>query len=84
MKKSKKSKTLEDKIREATKGMRCPVHGKEPNIIVNMQEADVKIEGCCTFFKTDVKVVVDKVIRAWNLHGEHLRARREGSNRDED
>jgi len=74
--KPKKPKTLEDKIREATLGMKCPVHGKEPMITVNMEEADVKIEGCCIFFKTDVKVAVDRVIRAWNLHGEHLRARR--------
>jgi hypothetical protein len=77
--KARKPKTLQDKIDEATRGMRCPVHGKEPVIKVNMEEADVVIEGCCIFFKKDVKVVVDRVIRAWNLHGEHLRARREGT-----
>ncbi|MBA3664091.1 MAG: hypothetical protein H0W61_07790 [Bacteroidetes bacterium] len=58
--------------------MRCPIHSKEPVITINMNEADVKIEGCCPSFKMDVKIVVDKVIRAWNLHGEHLQAKREG------
>lgn len=76
--KPKKAKSLQDKISEATKGMRCPIHMKEPKITVDMKQADVKIEGCCISFKTDVKVVVDRVIRAWNLHGEHLRARRDG------
>lgn len=76
--KPRKPKTLSDKINDATRGMRCPVHGKEPVITVNMEEADVLIEGCCVFFKKDVKVIVDRVIRAWNLHGEHLRAQREG------
>ena len=76
--KPKKPRSLQDKINDATKGMRCPIHGKEPTITVNMEDADVKIEGCCVSFKTDVKVVVDRVIRAWNLHGEHLQARRDG------
>lgn len=77
--KTRKPKSLQDKINEATHSMRCPVHDKEPTIKVNTEEMDVLIEGCCIFFKKDVKVVVDRVIRAWNLHGEHLRARREGT-----
>lgn len=81
--KSKGPKSLQDKITEATKGMVCPVHGQAPNITVDMKQADVKIEGCCIFFKKDVKVEVDKVIRAWNLHGEHLRAKRDGFSKDD-
>ncbi len=81
--KSKGPRSLKDKINEATKGLKCPVHGKEASVIVDMDKADVKIEGCCVFFKKDIKVEVDKVIRAWNLHGEHMRAKREGFNRDE-
>ena len=78
MKKAKGAKTLEDKIGEATKGMKCPVHGKEPKITVNQAAESAELECCCASFKGDVKVVVDKVIRAWKLHGEHLRARRDG------
>jgi hypothetical protein len=77
MKKAKGAKSLEDKIREAVKGMKCPVHMKEPKITVNQETETAELECCCPSFKGDVKVVVDKVIRAWKLHGEHLRARRD-------
>lgn len=74
--KTKGSKSLKDKITEATQGINCPIHRKEALITVDTKEADVKIEGCCTSFKMDIKVIVDRVIRAWNLNGEHLRAKK--------
>jgi hypothetical protein len=80
MKKNKGARSLPDKVKEAIKGMRCPVHGKEPKITVNEAGESVEMECCCNSFKTDVKVVTDKVIRAWKLHGEHLRARRDERN----
>lgn len=76
--KANKPRTLQDKISAATKGLKCPVHDKEAKIIVDMKEMDVKIEGCCIYFKKDISVIVDRVIAAWNLHGEHLRAKKDG------
>lgn len=69
-------KSLNDKISEATKGIKCPVHAKEPKIIVDQIKEEVSIEACCNSFKTDVNIVCDRVLRAWKLHGEHLRARK--------
>jgi hypothetical protein len=70
-------KTLRDKINEATRGLKCPIHQKQPVIAIELTEkATAKVECCCNSFKTDVTIIVERVLRAWNLHGEHLRARR--------
>jgi len=62
----------------ATKGMKCPIHSKEAQISVDQLKEEISIAACCTFFKNDVKVISDRVLKAWKLHGEHLRARRDG------
>jgi hypothetical protein len=71
-----KPKTLQDKINEATHGIKCPVHMKEPKIKLNSEQATAEIDCCCNSFKMDVNTIVERVLRAWNLHGEHLRARK--------
>ncbi len=74
----KTSKSLQDKINEATKGIYCPIHNKLPKITINAVNEEVALESCCPSFKTDIKIITDKVLRAWKLHGEHLRAKKEG------
>ncbi|MDX2172372.1 MAG: hypothetical protein SFY56_04585 [Bacteroidota bacterium] len=74
----KTSKSLQDKISEATKGIKCPIHSKLPEIKVNTEREEVAVICCCPSFKMDVEVVTNKVLRAWKLHGEHLRAKKEG------
>jgi len=74
----KTSKSLQDKITEATKGIKCPIHSKLPEIKVNSNTEEIDLNCCCPSFKTDIKIITDKVLRAWKLHGEHLRAKKEG------
>ncbi len=78
MKKTSSSKTLQDKITESTKGITCPVHGKLPLIKVDKANERVEVECCCNSFKTDIEVITNRVLAAWKLHGEHLRARKDG------
>ncbi len=77
MKQSTGARSLKDKIIEATRGIKCPIHQKEAKISVNSVKEEVELDCCCTSFKTDVKTITDRVLRAWKLHGEHLRARRD-------
>jgi hypothetical protein len=77
MKKNSGPKSLQDKINEATKGIKCPIHAKAPVIKLNSDKEEVELECCCASFKMDVKVITDRVLKAWKLHGEHLRARRD-------
>jgi hypothetical protein len=69
-------KTLQEKIDEAVKGLKCPIHTKAPEITLKNQPAEADIECCCNSFKTDITVIVGRVLRSWNLHGEHLRTRK--------
>lgn len=74
----KTSKSLNDKVTEATKGIKCPIHNKLPEINVNTDNEEIDLNCCCPSFKIDVKIITDKVLRVWKLHGEHLRAKKEG------
>lgn len=72
------SKSLQDKINEATKGIKCPIHDKLPKIDVDLKDEKISLNCCCQSFNTDIKILTDKVLRVWKLHGEHLRAKKEG------
>jgi hypothetical protein len=74
----KSAKSLNDKIIEATKGIKCPIHAKLPEITVDKHKEEIDLNCCCPSFKTDIKIITDKVLRAWKLHGEHLKAKKEG------
>ncbi len=76
-----KAKTLKEKVSEATIGIRCPIHLKEPKITLKGEPVIAEIDCCCSSFKTDISVVVARVLRTWNLHGEHLRARKKDERR---
>ncbi len=71
-----KAKTLQEKVDEAIKGLKCPIHSKAPKITLKNQPAEADIECCCNSFKSDITTIVGRVLRTWNLHGEHLRARK--------
>jgi hypothetical protein len=75
--KKQRPKTFEDKIIEAVRGIKCPIHSKEPELIIDAERESATANCCCSFFKKDIEVVVGRVIRAWKLHGEHLKARRD-------
>jgi hypothetical protein len=74
----KTSKSLQDKINEATKGLKCPIHTKLPQITANSTTQQIEVICCCPSFKTDVEIITNKILRAWKLHGEHLRAKKDG------
>ncbi len=71
------NKALQEQIKQAIKGMHCPVHNKPATISMESENEEVKVEACCPFFKKDIMIVGERMRKDFLYKDEKRREREE-------
>jgi hypothetical protein len=77
MKLKRPNKKLEDQIKQAVKGMACPIHQKESEVSMESETEPVAVKACCSFFKNDITVIAERIRKDFVYRDQKTRERLE-------
>jgi hypothetical protein len=71
------NKKLQEQIRQAVKGISCPIHRKEAKVTMESENEEVAVEACCFFFKKDILIICERMRKDFLYRAEKTREREE-------
>lgn len=77
MKLKRPNKQLETQIKQAVKGMLCPIHRKEAEVSMESETEPCEVKACCPFFKNDITTIAERIRKDFIYRDQKTRERLE-------